>query len=191
MVLTLRRRDVFNGLARAGAQSQKRCGSSQRTHRRRARLHAIIACPHRRGGWPSRCPAGERVAAVPPVRHVRAAGATQRQVEGRTTLTLRPRPSFLTSRSFVGYSAHPRVTTRARVAATGRGWAKRAAIAPDGSREEEAIDRPGRSKKFINIIALSLLGFALEQSASAFNYIVDANGTFWGIQDAASPGVDT
>jgi amidase len=28
-------------------------------------------------------------------------------------------------------------------------------------------------------------------SVSAFNYVTDANGTWWGIQDAASPGVDT
>ena len=28
-------------------------------------------------------------------------------------------------------------------------------------------------------------------SMSAFNYVADANGTYWGIQDAASPRVDT
>src|ERR1700730_538842 len=52
------------------------------------------------------------------------------------------------------------------------------------------MDRPGRSQTFI-LIALSLLGVALGHSASAFNYVVDASGTFWGIQDAASPHVDT
>jgi amidase len=36
-----------------------------------------------------------------------------------------------------------------------------------------------------------LFGLALADTVSAFNYVVDGNGTFWGIQDAASPGVDT
>src|SRR5262245_38681172 len=40
-------------------------------------------------------------------------------------------------------------------------------------------------------IALVLLALALVRSATAFNYVVDVNGTYWGIQDAASPGVDT
>ena len=40
-------------------------------------------------------------------------------------------------------------------------------------------------------IAVSLLGLALDRTLLAFNYVVDANGTYWGIQDAASPGVDT
>src|SRR5260370_30420391 len=56
--------------------------------------------------------------------------------------------------------------------------------------ETSMLSRPS-VRMGIFLIALSLLGFALEQSASAFNYIVDANGTFWGIQDAASPRVDT
>lgn len=41
------------------------------------------------------------------------------------------------------------------------------------------------------LVAVSLLGLGLATSVSAFNYIVDANGTYWGIQDAASPRVDT
>src|SRR5262245_38360031 len=36
-----------------------------------------------------------------------------------------------------------------------------------------------------------LLSIALVRSATAFNYVADANGTYWGIQDGASPGVDT
>ena len=40
-------------------------------------------------------------------------------------------------------------------------------------------------------IAVSLLGLTLDRTLLAFNYVVDANGTYWGIQDAASPGVDT
>ena len=32
---------------------------------------------------------------------------------------------------------------------------------------------------------------SLARTLLAFNYVVDANGTYWGIQDAASPGVDT
>lgn len=41
------------------------------------------------------------------------------------------------------------------------------------------------------LVSLSLFGLALQQSVWAFNYIIDANGTYWGIQDAASPRVDT
>jgi amidase len=40
-------------------------------------------------------------------------------------------------------------------------------------------------------VAVSLLGVTLDRTLLAFNYVVDANGTYWGIQDAASPGVDT
>src|SRR5438034_11368112 len=40
-------------------------------------------------------------------------------------------------------------------------------------------------------LALTLLALLLSRSATAFNYVADANGTYWGIQDAASPGVDT
>src|SRR5687767_12318328 len=43
----------------------------------------------------------------------------------------------------------------------------------------------------IFLIGLSMLGLSLERSVSAFNYVVDANDTYWGIQDAASPRVDT
>ena len=41
------------------------------------------------------------------------------------------------------------------------------------------------------LVALSLLGLTFGRSVSAFNYVVDANGTYWGIQDAAPPRVDT
>ena len=41
------------------------------------------------------------------------------------------------------------------------------------------------------VMVVPLLGLALAGSASAFNYVVDANGTYWGIQDAAPPRVDT
>ena len=40
-------------------------------------------------------------------------------------------------------------------------------------------------------VAVSLLGLTLDRTLLAFNYVIDANGTYWGIQDAASPGVDT
>ena len=40
-------------------------------------------------------------------------------------------------------------------------------------------------------VAVSLLGLTLERTLLAFNYVIDANGTYWGIQDAASPRVDT
>lgn len=55
--------------------------------------------------------------------------------------------------------------------------------------------RRRRLKAFTRIgifaAAISLLGFTLERAVLAFNYVVDANGTYWGIQDAASPRVDT
>jgi amidase len=38
---------------------------------------------------------------------------------------------------------------------------------------------------------LSLLALTLAGSARAFNYVADANGTWWGIQDADPPVVDT
>jgi amidase len=41
------------------------------------------------------------------------------------------------------------------------------------------------------LVALSLLGLTFGGSVSAFNYVADANGTWWGIQDAAPPRVDT
>ena len=41
------------------------------------------------------------------------------------------------------------------------------------------------------LLALSLLAVARTGPVSAFNYVMDANGTFWGIQDAAPPRVDT
>ena len=40
-------------------------------------------------------------------------------------------------------------------------------------------------------VAVSLLLVTLDRTLLAFNYVADANGTYWGIQDAASPGVDT
>jgi amidase len=43
----------------------------------------------------------------------------------------------------------------------------------------------------MRIAAALGLAVALSGSASAFTYVADGNGTFWGIQDAASPGVDT
>jgi amidase len=41
------------------------------------------------------------------------------------------------------------------------------------------------------LVALALLGLATAGPVGAFNYVTDANGTWWGIQDAASPRVDT
>ncbi len=41
------------------------------------------------------------------------------------------------------------------------------------------------------LVAVSLLGLAIAGPAGAFNYVADANGTWWGIQDAAPPRVDT
>jgi amidase len=41
------------------------------------------------------------------------------------------------------------------------------------------------------LVAVSFLGLTMAGPAGAFNYVTDANGTWWGIQDAASPRVDT
>src|SRR6266403_3464582 len=41
------------------------------------------------------------------------------------------------------------------------------------------------------LVAVSLLGLSLAGPARAFNYVADANGTWWGIQDDALPRVDT
>ena len=41
------------------------------------------------------------------------------------------------------------------------------------------------------LVALALFGLATAGPAGAFNYVTDANGTWWGIQDAAPPRVDT
>ena len=41
------------------------------------------------------------------------------------------------------------------------------------------------------LVALLVVGLASAGSVGAFNYVADANGTFWGIQDAAPPRVDT
>jgi len=41
------------------------------------------------------------------------------------------------------------------------------------------------------LVALSLIGFVGAGPAGAFNYVTDADGTWWGIQDAAPPRVDT
>src|SRR5688500_17452119 len=40
-------------------------------------------------------------------------------------------------------------------------------------------------------VAVLLLGLTFQRTLLAFNYVVDAYGTYWGIQDAASPRVDT
>jgi amidase len=41
------------------------------------------------------------------------------------------------------------------------------------------------------LVVFSILALTLDESVSAFNYVIDANGTYWGIQDAAPPRVDT
>src|SRR3954464_11136321 len=40
-------------------------------------------------------------------------------------------------------------------------------------------------------VALVLIGLASAGPAGAFNYVTDANGTWWGLIPAASPRVDT
>jgi amidase len=53
------------------------------------------------------------------------------------------------------------------------------------------VDNPKIARMGVFLVAVCLFGLALAGSVSAFNYVVDANGTYWGIQDAASPSVDT
>src|SRR5581483_9269842 len=48
-----------------------------------------------------------------------------------------------------------------------------------------------RTRVSIFALAAILLGLAVGRSVRAFNYVADANGTYWGIQDTASPNVDT
>ena len=40
-------------------------------------------------------------------------------------------------------------------------------------------------------LVVTFLGLLLARSATAFNYVADVGGTYWGIQDADSPRVDT
>ena len=48
-----------------------------------------------------------------------------------------------------------------------------------------------RRSTIVFSIAISLLGFRAVRSVTAFNYVADASGTYWGIQDAEPPRVDT
>jgi amidase len=41
------------------------------------------------------------------------------------------------------------------------------------------------------LLAVSVVAVASGRSVVGFNYVTDANGTWWGIQDSASPNVDT
>lgn len=51
---------------------------------------------------------------------------------------------------------------------------------------------PGPTVKIAScLLAISLVALLNTGRVGAFNYVTDANGTFWGIQDAASPNVDT
>ena len=50
-------------------------------------------------------------------------------------------------------------------------------------------ERAIRARYFL--VALALIGLATAGPVGAFNYVTDANGTWWGIQDAAPPRVDT
>jgi amidase len=51
--------------------------------------------------------------------------------------------------------------------------------------------RPRARSLGLASLGAMLIAGALAGSASAFNYAVDANGTYWGIQDVAAPRVDT
>ena len=46
---------------------------------------------------------------------------------------------------------------------------------------------PGRSDRHF----LAAAGLLHQRTLHAFNYVIDINGTYWGIQDDNSPRVDT
>jgi len=48
-----------------------------------------------------------------------------------------------------------------------------------------------RSRTAVILLGASMLAPSLNGRVSAFNYVTDASGTWWGIQDAAPPRVDT
>ena len=48
-----------------------------------------------------------------------------------------------------------------------------------------------RFQTAVMLLGGSLLAPSLNRPLAAFNYVVDTNGTWWGIQDAAPPRVDT
>src|SRR5713101_7096269 len=63
-------------------------------------------------------------------------------------------------------------------------------------RKEAVMVRRGRMRSLLPraacfLLAVCLAGGMNERSVVAFNYVTDANGTWWGIQDSASPNVDT
>jgi amidase len=62
------------------------------------------------------------------------------------------------------------------------------------SRMEDAMDRRSSAELGTFVLALviaSALAFTFEKTLLGFNYVIDANGTYWGIQDNESPYVDT
>ncbi len=64
-------------------------------------------------------------------------------------------------------------------------------VVPLGRRHDSRPSQQSRYRKGILFAAHSLLGLAFCGTASAFNYVADANGTYWGVQDSAPPRVDT
>ena len=46
-------------------------------------------------------------------------------------------------------------------------------------------------RSFAIAITACLAGLVFAGQSTAFNYVSDSNGTFWGIQDVAPPRVDT
>lgn len=58
-------------------------------------------------------------------------------------------------------------------------------------RSRHCIQRHGSRRIGRLPVAGPLLALAVCGPASAFNYVADASGTYWGIQDAAAPRVDT
>jgi amidase len=50
---------------------------------------------------------------------------------------------------------------------------------------------PSGSRSALSASSAAILGLLIAGSAFAFNYVTDASGTYWGIQDAAPPRVDT
>ena len=67
-----------------------------------------------------------------------------------------------------------------------------AAISPDRPRPTDGPrDRRAAACRRAGLAIGVLAGLAASGSAFAFNYVTDASGTWWGVQDAAPPRVDT
>src|SRR5262245_4884466 len=65
-------------------------------------------------------------------------------------------------------------------------------MAQDDAREfQMTMASTTRARWVVFLVAVTVPALLLVRTAAGFNYVADASGTYWGIQDAAAPGVDT